>query len=62
LVRRLLFAGDASAGCTLALVFEGQQYYLQPGAATPIELPPQERGTIEYTCAMGMYGGRIEIV
>jgi len=58
---RVVFAGDGSGGCALALVFEGRQYYLQPGGATPIELPPRERGTIEYTCAMGMYGGRIEI-
>ena len=26
------------------------------------ELPPLEAGTLDYTCAMGMYGGRITIV
>jgi sulfite exporter TauE/SafE/copper chaperone CopZ len=26
------------------------------------ELPPMEAGTLNYTCAMGMYGGRITIV
>lgn len=59
---RLLFTGDGSAGCALALVFGGQQYYLKAGSPTAIDLPPQEPGTIDYTCAMGMYGGSIEIV
>jgi sulfite exporter TauE/SafE/plastocyanin domain-containing protein/copper chaperone CopZ len=26
------------------------------------ELPPLEAGTVDYTCAMGMYGGRITVV
>lgn len=59
---RIVFSGDGTGGCSLALVFQGQQYYLQAGAATPIDLPAQEPGSIDYSCAMGMYGGRIEIV
>lgn len=59
---RIVFAGDGSGGCSLSLVFQGRPYYLQPNGPTPIDLPPQEPGEIEYTCAMGMYGGRIEVV
>ncbi|MGH2838492.1 MAG: sulfite exporter TauE/SafE family protein [Thermoleophilaceae bacterium] len=59
---RLLFGGDNVGGCALSLVFDGRQYYLERGKETAIELPAQEPGTIEYTCAMGMYGGQIEVV
>ena len=59
---RLLFGGDDVGGCALSLVFEGRQYYLERGKNTAIELPPQDPGTIEYTCTMGMYGGQIEVV
>ena len=58
---RIVFTGDGSGGCSLSLVFQGQQYYISATGSTPIELPPQKPGTIAYTCAMGMYGGRIEI-
>jgi sulfite exporter TauE/SafE/copper chaperone CopZ len=34
---------------------------LEKGANT-FELPPMEAGTLNYTCAMGMYGGKITIV
>lgn len=34
---------------------------LELGANT-FELPPMEAGTLSYTCAMGMYGGKITIV
>lgn len=59
---RVVFSADGSGGCTLALFFQDQQYYLDPAAPTVIDLPPQKPGTIDYTCAMGMYGGSIEIV
>lgn len=59
---RLIFAGDGSGGCALSLVFQGRQYYLTATGETPIQLAPQEAGTIEYTCSMGMYGGRIDVV
>ena len=58
---RIVFTGDGSGGCSLSLVFQGQQYFVPATGSTPIELPPQKPGSIEYTCAMGMYGGRIEI-
>ena len=56
---RLVFV-DAGGRCTLSLVFEGQQYSI--AGATTIELPPQPPGEIRYSCAMGMYGGRVSIV
>jgi sulfite exporter TauE/SafE len=59
---RVVFASDGAAGCALALVFEGQQMILPQTGETPIDLPPQQPGEIDYTCAMGMYGGRIEVV
>jgi len=58
---RIVFAGDGSGGCSLSLVFQDKQYYLQPDGTTSIDLPPQKPGSIEYTCAMGMYGGKIKI-
>ncbi|MEJ7893077.1 MAG: sulfite exporter TauE/SafE family protein [Solirubrobacteraceae bacterium] len=58
---RIVFSGDGSGGCSLALLFEGKQYYIDPAGAMSIDLPPQKPGTIDYTCAMGMYGGSIEI-
>lgn len=60
---RVVFAGDGSAGCALSLIFQDQQYVLSPDVETPIELPAMQAGErIDYTCAMGMYGGRIEAV
>lgn len=60
---RLVFAGDGSAGCALSLVLQDQQYVLSQDGETPIELPAMQAGeSIDYTCAMGMYGGRIEAV
>lgn len=58
---RLVFSGDGSAGCALSLIFQDQQYVLAQDGETPIELPAMRAGeSIDYTCAMGMYGGRIE--
>ncbi len=60
---RLRFTGDGSSGCALALIFEDRQYILSPDAETPIELPAMKAGQrIDYTCSMGMFGGRIEVV
>lgn len=60
---RLVFASDNSAGCALALILQGQQYVLPQNAETPIELPAMRAGDrIDYTCAMGMYGGTIEVI
>lgn len=55
---RLVFV-DAGGRCTLSLVFQGQ--LISVGAETPVELPPQQPGEIRYSCAMGMYGGKVII-
>jgi len=60
---RLIFTGDGSAGCSLALIFADRQYILSADAPTPIALPAMRAGQrIDYTCAMGMYGGSIEVI
>ena len=60
---RLLFSGDGSAGCSLALIFADRQYILSPDAPTAIRLPAMRAGQrIDYTCTMGMYGGSIEVI
>lgn len=58
---RIVFEGDGSGGCALSLQFQGRSRYLAATGRTPISLPPQEPGTIEYTCSMGMYGGGVEV-
>lgn len=60
---RLIFTGDGSAGCSLALIFADRQYILSADAPTPIELPAMRAGErVDYTCAMGMYGGSVEAI
>ena len=60
---RLIFTGDGSAGCSLALIFADRQYILSADAPTPIALPAMRANQrIDYTCAMGMYGGSIEAI
>ena len=54
-------AEQASARRRRAGLLAGGLLALSPDGAKTIDLPPQKPGTIEYTCAMGMYGGRIEI-
>lgn len=56
---RLVFT-DAGGGCTLSLVFLGKLLPIR-GERT-IDLPPQPPGEIRYSCAMGMYGGKIVVV
>lgn len=59
---RLVFSGDGSGGCTVLVILNDRQYQIPTDGDLPIELPPQQRGSIEYSCAMGMYGGRIDVV
>lgn len=60
---RLLFRGDGSAGCSLALIFADRQYVLSGDAPTVIALPAMRAGQrIDYTCTMGMFGGSIEVL
>jgi len=60
---RLIFTGDGSAGCSLALIFADRQYILSADAPTAIQLPAMRAGErIDYTCTMGMYGGSVEAI
>lgn len=59
---RVIFVTDGSAGCTRSLVFMGQSGVLPASGQAVIDLPPQEAGTIRFTCGMGMYSGKIEVV
>ena len=60
---RLVFASDGSGGCALSLIFQDRMYVLPQTGETPIELLAMRAGErIDYACAMGMYGGRIEVV
>ena len=51
------------ATCAASLVVPklGIQTLLHVGDNT-FELPAQQAGTIDYSCSMGMYGGRITVV
>jgi len=60
---RLIFTGDGSAGCSLALIFADRQYILSADAPTAIQLPAMRAGErIDYTCTMGMYGCSVEAI
>ncbi len=51
-------------GCTRAFVIPstGVQKYLPATGTTTIDLGSLKRGEVRFTCAMGMYGGVIEVV
>lgn len=60
---RLVFAGDGSAGCPLALLFQGQEYTLTPTSEVPIDLPALKPGQrIKYSCSMGMASAEIRVL
>lgn len=59
---RVTFVTNGAAGCTSGLIFQDQQIVLPQTGEMPIDLPAQEPGSIEYTCTMGMFGGRIEVI
>ena len=60
---RVIFLAEPTAGCALALIFGQGQHYLTPADPTVIDIPPMATGQrIDYTCAMGMYGGSVEAV
>lgn len=59
---RVVFATEGALGCTSTLVWEGRVVPLTP-SDTVFEVAPRKAGEqIRYTCAMGMYGGTIEVV
>lgn len=60
---KLVFRSDGAAGCERALVISslGVEKVLPSDGDTVIDAGSLEAGTIEYSCAMGMYSGRITV-
>ena len=60
---RWTIESSTTSTCAASLVVPtlGIQTLLHVGANT-FELPAQHAGTIDYSCSMGMYGGRITVV
>lgn len=58
----LALVTNETYGCTSAFVIPalGVQRILPETGTTLIELPAQPKGTLRYTCSMGMYSGRIQ--
>ncbi len=58
---RLIFERRESAGCSEELVIPefGVRRFLPPFEKTTVELTPQEPGSYEFTCGMGMLRGRL---
>lgn len=60
---KLTFTSNESYSCANAIVFPSLdlQLYLEPTDSQTLEIPAQKPGTVRYTCAMGMYTGKITI-
>lgn len=61
---RITFAAGDVYSCASAIVFPSlkKSVYLRSNEKKTIEIPPQKAGTtVRYSCAMGMYTGRISI-
>lgn len=60
---RIVFEGTGSQGCTSALVWQGTVHSLPLTGDKAFDIAPREKGQdLEYSCAMGMYGGTIKVV
>jgi uncharacterized protein len=60
---RLLMVTNSAYGCTRSFTVPslGIQIVLPETGETPIDIPPQQAGTLHFTCGMGMYSGSIVI-
>lgn len=60
---KLVFRSDNAAGCERALVIPslGVEQVLPADGDTVIDAGTLQAGTIDYSCAMGMYSGRITV-
>ena len=60
---RLNFLREESSTCSEMVVFGdfGKSARLPEGKLVPVELPPAEPGTYEFTCQMGMLRGRLVV-
>ncbi len=61
---RLVFRRDDDDACSERVVFSAPRLnrHLAPTGTTTIDLPAQPPGEIRFTCGMGRYRGRIELV
>jgi plastocyanin domain-containing protein len=60
---RLIFSREESAGCSEEVVFGdlGIRKFLPPHSKTSVEFTPEEAGSHEFTCGMGMLRGRVTV-
>src|SRR5574338_128945 len=58
---RLLFDRRDQGNCTEKVVLPdfGLRRFLPTGAITPVEFTPEQPGTYEFTCGMGMVRGKL---
>lgn len=61
---RLVFRRDDADACSERVVFSaaGLDRRLAPFGATTVDLPARPPGQVRFTCGMGRYRGRIELV
>jgi len=61
---RIVFRRDDDDACSERVVFSAPRLdrRLAPSGATTVDLPAQPAGEIRFTCGMGRYRGRIELV
>jgi len=61
---RILFRRDDDDACSERVVFSAPRLdrRLAPAAVTAVDLPAQPAGEIRFTCGMGRYRGRIELM
>jgi hypothetical protein len=61
---RILFRRDDEDSCSERVVFSTPRIdrRLAPSAVTVVDLPAQPAGEIRFTCGMGRYRGRIELI
>jgi plastocyanin domain-containing protein len=60
---RLLFDRQETSGCSEEVVVPafGIRRFLPAFQTTAVEFTPQQVGTFEFTCGMGMLRGRVEV-
>lgn len=61
---RLIFRREDDNACSDRVVFSRPRVdrYLAPRSLTVVDLPPAAGGSIRFTCGMGRYRGRIDLV
>jgi plastocyanin domain-containing protein len=61
---RLVFRREDDDACSDRVVFSTPRVdrYLAPRSVTVVDLPPAVSGSIRFTCGMGRYRGRIDLV